>query len=119
METSQGVLTLSAQFVYKELAEFSIEGLVNGRMLRQGTNPPIYGAKYYGVLTALAATQPEGTGLVAFGFQNGQIVLGRMDVVTLEINNLRHCSNKINRPSSIWPLAPVGATWLRRVWMAG
>lgn len=89
LETSQGVLTLSAQFVYKELAEFSIEGLVNGRMLSwKGATRQFTAQNNYGALTALTATQLEGTGLVAFGFQNGQIVLGRMDVVTLEINNL-------------------------------
>lgn len=91
LETGQGVVPLSAQFAYRDnLTEFSIEGLINGRMLRQdrGTRQ-ITAQSNYGALTALVAEQLDGTGLLAFGFQHGQIVLGRMDdVATLEINNL-------------------------------
>ncbi|AEE52424.1 WD40 repeat domain-containing protein [Haliscomenobacter hydrossis] len=89
LKTSNGVLPLNAQFVYKELAEFSIEGLVNGRMLSwKGATRQITAQSNYGLLTALAGEQLAGAGLLAFGFQNGQIVLGRMDVANLEINNL-------------------------------
>lgn len=90
LETDRGMIPLSAQFIYRDGdTEFNIEGLINGRMVRQERHTRnITLQSNYGVLTGLAAQQSSGAGLMAFGFQNGQILLGRMDVATLDINNL-------------------------------
>jgi len=82
MNTNQGVVALGVQVSYEELTKFNIEGLINGRMQRKefGTRQ-ITAQSNYGNLISLAAQE----GLLAMGFQNGQIVLGKMNAATLEI----------------------------------
>lgn len=84
LNTSQGVIALTVQVLYEELTKFNIEGLINGRLSRQefGTRQ-INAQSKYGNLTSIAAQQAGGEGLVAMGFQNGQIVLGKMNTNTL------------------------------------
>ena len=86
LSTSQGVVSLTVQVLYEELTKFNIEGLINGRLYRQefGTRQ-INAQSNYGNLTSIAAQQASGAGLLAMGFQNGQIVLGKMDANTLEV----------------------------------
>lgn len=84
LNTSQGVIALTVQVLYEELTKFNIEGLINGRLSRQefGTRQ-INAQSKYGNLTSIAAQQAGGEGLLAMGFQNGQIVLGKMNTNTL------------------------------------
>lgn len=86
LSTSQGVIALTVQVLYEELTKFNIEGLINGRLYRQefGTRQ-ITAQSKYGNLTSIAAQQASGEGLLAMGFQNGQIVLGKMDANTLKM----------------------------------
>ncbi|WP_421795632.1 hypothetical protein [Haliscomenobacter sp.] len=86
LSTSQGVIALTVQLLYQELTKFNIEGLINGRLYRQefGTRQ-INAQSKYGNLTSIAAQQASGEGLLAMGFQNGQIVLGKMNANTLEV----------------------------------
>lgn len=86
LTTSQGVVSLTVQVLYQELTKFNIEGLINGRLFRQefGTRQ-INAQSNYGNLTSIAAQQASGEGLLAMGFQNGQIVLGKMDANTMEV----------------------------------
>lgn len=86
LSTSQGVVSLTVQVLYEELTKFNIEGLINGRLYRQefGTRQ-INTQSNYGNLTSIAAQQASGAGLLAMGFQNGQIALGKMDANTLEV----------------------------------
>ena len=86
LSTSQGVVSLTVQVLYEELTKFNIEGLINGRLYRQefGTRQ-INAQSNYGNITSIAAQQASGEGLLAMGFQNGQIVLGKMDANTLKM----------------------------------
>lgn len=86
MKTNQGVVALGVQVSYEELTKFNIEGLINGRMQRKefGTRQ-ITTQSNYGNLTSLSAQEVSGIGLLAMGFQNGHIVLGKMNIATLEI----------------------------------
>ena len=86
LTTNQGVVALTVQVLYEELTKFNIEGLINGRLYRQefGTRQ-INTQSNYGNLTSIAAQQVSGEGLLAMGFQNGQIVLGKMDANTLKM----------------------------------
>lgn len=86
LSTSQGVIALTVQILYEELTKFNLEGLINGRLYRQefGTRQ-INAQSNYGNLTSIAAQQASGEGLLAMGFQNGQIVLGKMNANTLEV----------------------------------
>lgn len=88
LNTSQGVVSLTVQVLYEELTKFNIEGWINGRLYRQefGTRQ-ITAQSNYGNLTSIAAQQAGGAGLLAMGFQNGQIVLGKMDANTLVTTN--------------------------------
>lgn len=86
MNTNQGIVALGVQVSYEELTKFNIEGLINGRMQRKefGTRQ-ITTQSNYGNLTSLSAQEVSGMGLLAMGFQNGQIVLGKINAATLEI----------------------------------
>ena len=86
LNTNQGVVALTVQVLYEELTKFNIEGLINGRLYRQefGTRQ-INTQSNYGNITSIAAQQASGEGLLAMGFQNGQIVLGKMDANTLKM----------------------------------
>ena len=86
LNTSRGVVSLTVQVLYEELTKFNIEGLINGRLSRQefGTRQ-INAQSRFGNLTSIAAQQAGGEGLLAMGFQNGQIVLGKMDANTMEV----------------------------------
>lgn len=88
LNTRQGVIALGVQVSYQDLTKFNIEGLINGRMYRQefGTRQ-INTRSNYGNLVSMAAQEVRDTALLALGFQNGQIVLGKMDVATLEVLN--------------------------------
>ena len=86
LSTSQGVISLTVQVLYEELTKFNIEGLINGRLYRQEfATRQINAQSKYGALTSIAAQQAGGAGLLAMGFQNGQIVLGKMDANTLVV----------------------------------
>lgn len=88
LNTRQGVIALGVQVSYQDLTKFNIEGLINGRMYRKefGTRQ-INTRSNYGNLVSMAAQEVRDTALLALGFQNGQIVLGKMDVATLEVLN--------------------------------
>jgi hypothetical protein len=86
LNTSRGVVSLTVQVLYEELTKFNIEGLINGRLYRQEfATRQINAQNKYGALTSIAAQQAGGAGLLAMGFQNGQIVLGKMNANTLEV----------------------------------
>lgn len=86
LSTSQGVVSLTIQVLYQELTKFNIEGLVNGNLYRQEFSfGKINAQSNYGNLTSIAAQQAAGEGSFAMGFQNGQIVLGKMNANTLEV----------------------------------
>ncbi len=87
LTNSQGVISLTVQVLYQELTKFNIEGLINGRLYRQEfATRQINAQSKYGALTSIAAQQAEGAGLLAMGFQNGQIALGKMDANTLVVS---------------------------------
>ncbi len=87
LSTSQGIISLSVQVLYEELTKFNIEGLINGRLYRQEfATRQINAQSKYGALISIAAQQAGGAGLLAMGFQNGQIVLGKMDANTLKVS---------------------------------
>jgi hypothetical protein len=87
LSTSQGVISLTVQVLYEELTKFNIEGLINGRLYRQEfATRQINAQNKYGALTSIAAQQAGGAGLLAMGFQNGQIALGKMDANTLVVS---------------------------------
>lgn len=95
LRSGQETIPLSVQFKYpattnyNAMTEFNVEGLINGKMLRQERQTrQITAQNRYGNLTALAAEEINGVGLLAFGFENGQIMLGRMDAKRLDIDTL-------------------------------
>lgn len=87
LNTRQGVIALGMQVSYQDLTKFNIEGLINGRMYRQEfATRQINTRSNYGNVVSMAAQEVSGKASFALGFQNGQIVLGKIsNTATLEV----------------------------------